>query len=202
MGEGAETPASMASRRGIGSTPSAIPPTAPHWRLSGRLATAARPRRRPGIGHAELPASRGGPFLALVCGRFGAVQARVFRPGARRPLGGASPARVRLPLAARRRRLASHWLDAPVEELDPLRGIVAGVLRIIDERAPSGAGTRGRRGRCRPRAFSELARARGASPGCRRPGCSPIWWCSTAISLPVRAKSARAQHHRVKDLTS
>jgi hypothetical protein len=146
MGEGAETPASMASRRGIGSTPSAIPPTAPHWRLSGRLATAARPRRRPGIGHAELPASRGGPFLALVCGRFGAVQARVFRPGARRPLGGASPARVRLPLAARRRHLASHWLDAPVEELDPLRGIVAGVLRIVDERAPSGAGTRCRRG--------------------------------------------------------
>jgi hypothetical protein len=42
-------------------TPSAIPPTAPRWRLLGRLATAVRPRRRPGVGHAELLAPRRWP---------------------------------------------------------------------------------------------------------------------------------------------
>jgi hypothetical protein len=49
MGEGAETPASKASRRGTG-TPSAIPPTPPHWRLSGDSPRLHGPRRRPGIG--------------------------------------------------------------------------------------------------------------------------------------------------------
>ena len=36
--------------------------------------------------------------------------------------------------------LADGVCDARVEELDPLRGIVAGVVGILDECAPSGAG--------------------------------------------------------------
>ena len=51
--------------------------------------------------------------------------------------------RLRLPLAPRRRaRIVANGSDAPIEELDPLAGIAAGVLRTIDDRpaVASGAG--------------------------------------------------------------
>ena len=53
-----------------------------------------------------------------------------------RLLGRQDRRRVRLPLAARLRRASSRTArDAPIEELDPLAGIRAGVRRTIDERA-------------------------------------------------------------------
>jgi hypothetical protein len=202
MGEGAETPASMASRRGIGVR---------HRRYR-------QPRRSGGF-RGDSPrlyrravargrARRAARFKEVAHFSRSCVATSVLmHASSERELGdrlgegrqracayrslldaGASPA---------------NWLDAPVAELDPLRGIVAGVLRIIDERAPSGAGTRGRRGAAGHGRLSGLARARGASPGWWRPGCSPIWWCSTAISLPVPERGRRERSiHRVKDLTS
>jgi hypothetical protein len=204
MGEGAETPASMASRRDMGGY--AIGDTA------NRAAVAAFGATRHGCTAAPSPRGRARRAArSEEVARFSrlcvAASVRFMHASSDRELGdrlgegrqracayrslldaGASPA---------------NWLDAPVEELDPLRGIVAGVLRIIDERAPSGAGTRGRRGAAGHGRRSGLARARGASPGWWRPGCSPIWCCSTAISLPVPERGRRERSiHRVKDLTS
>ena len=66
---------------------------------------------------------------------LGAVLARAVRPRPRRALLG-RPARgdLRLPVAAGLGRLVANGSDAPVEELDPIAGLAAGVLRTIDER--------------------------------------------------------------------
>ena len=87
--------------------------------------------------------------------------------------------------------VVANGSDAPIEELDPLAGIGAGVLRSIDERpagSPSSASRSSRR--CtrrrsrRPGCAATSARAASSSPA-----TSPISSCSTATRSPPSRRS-------------
>ncbi len=91
---------------------------------------------RPRIEHAQL-LRRGGraPLRRARRRRLGPVQPRAVGPRHRRPpLGRYDRPRLRLPFAARLGGALANGSDAPIEELDPLAGIRAGVLRTLDER--------------------------------------------------------------------
>ena len=86
--------------------------------------------------------------------------------------------------------LVANGSDAPVEELDPLAGIAAGVLRTIDERPAwrAGGGADGRAGAPRRRASrppGSPATSAAAASCC--PAISPTSSCSTA----TRSTSSR-----------
>jgi hypothetical protein len=194
MGEGAETPASMASRRGIGVR---------HRRYR-------QPRRTGGFGATRhgctaVPSPRDRARRAArpeevarfsrLCGRFGAVQARVFRPGARRPVGGGSPARVRLPLAAGRRRLASQLVGCAGRGARPAarhcRRRTADHRRACSLRSRHSRSERRRRPRASFRAGSSVRSiAEMVAPGM----LADLVLLDRALVTGSRAKSARAQH--------
>ena len=85
-----------------------------------------------------MPRARGPPPLRRARRRLlRPVQPRALRPRPRRPLLGATRldgAYAFRSLLGSRARVVANGSDAPVEELDPLAGIRAGVLRTIDER--------------------------------------------------------------------
>ena len=107
------------------------------------------------------------------------------RPGRAR-LGGRDASRLRLALAPRRRRLRRNGSDAPIEELDPLAGIVR--RRPADARRSAGmasrAGRHRRGGVRRDLRQSGVARRRRAAPGEAPPG------------LPRRPRRARPRSVR------
>jgi hypothetical protein len=196
MGEGAETPASMASRRDMGGVrhrryrqprrSGGFRGDSP--RLYGRAVA-------PGSGTPSCSLRGGGPFLALVCGRFGAVHARVFRPGARRPLGGGSPARVRLPLAARRRRLASQLVGCAGRGARPAARHCR--RRAADHRRAFSLRSRHSRSerRCRPRASFRAGSSARSIAGMVAPGMlADLVVLDRDLVTGSRARSARAQH--------
>ncbi len=95
---------------------------------------------RPAPAHRARPAARRRRAAALRRGGrggIGPVQPRRPRT-ATWPTGSgrATRARTRTARCSTRGARLANGSDAPVEELDPLRGIVAGVLRTLDERAP------------------------------------------------------------------
>ena len=82
--------------------------------------------------------------------------------------------------------------DAPVEELDPLAGIRAGVLRTIDDRPGwrPGRGAHGRAGASSPRPSrppGSPATSAAAAGSC--PASSPISSCSRATRSPARRRA-------------
>ena len=89
--------------------------------------------------------------------------------------------------------VVANGSDAPVEELDPLAGIRAGVLRTIDEptRLATGGGAHGRAGdrgldrRRRPGSRATSAAAAGSSPA-----SWPTSSCSRATRSPARRTSS------------
>ena len=131
-----------------------------------------------------------------------ASRARCSSPRAVRPrprgavLGRPARRDVRVPVArGRAARVVANGSDAPVEELDPLAGIAAGVRRTIDERPPwrpergrdDRAGAPGDR---RSRPPGSRATSAAAARCCR--GGSPTSSCSTATRrVPVRRSSGR-----------
>ena len=108
---------------------------------------------RPRIEHAQCLAPEDLPRFAQLGVAARSSSPRASRPRSRRPLlAGQDRRRVRVPLAAGTSgAVVANGSDAPIEELDPLAGIRAGVLRTIDERrawhpeqaADRGEGARG-----------------------------------------------------------
>ena len=105
-------------------------------RSSGRATAWAPLGLRQRIEHAQLLAPEDLPRFAAARRRgVGAVLARAVRPRSRRPLlgrqdDGAYAYRSLRDSGA----VVANGSDAPIEELDPLAGIRAGVRRTIDDR--------------------------------------------------------------------
>ena len=110
---------------------------------------------------------------------------RAVRPRPRRPLLGRQDSTAPTPSArcSTRAPCVANGSDAPIEELDPLAGIRAGVLRTIDDRDawhPEQALTVEQALR-RDHRRAGVARRRRAPPRqARSPATSPTWSCSTA----------------------
>ena len=122
------------------------PQRARRVRGDARRVAAARPAPPHRARAVPAPRRTSAAFAELGVAALGAVLPRALRRGARRPLlGRPARRRLRVPRPARRGRASSNGSDAPIEELDPWAGIVAGVLAAL---AP-GAGVDGRAGaRC------------------------------------------------------
>ena len=91
--------------------------------------------------------------------------------------------------------VVANGSDAPIEELDPLAGIRAGVRRTIDERGrlASGAGGDGRSRRSRRRA----SRRRGSTgEERRRGGCSPATPPTSSCSTATRGTTSTPRSSR------
>ena len=120
-------------------TRSATAPTARRSTRSRRRSDALAAARAAAADRARAAARPGGPPPLRRARRhlLGAVLARAVGPRPGRPSSG--PARPTAPTrsgrCSTRARSLVNGSDAPIEELDPLAGIRAGVRRTIDERA-------------------------------------------------------------------